>query len=232
MARTPKSGEPRKRENPEKTFCNSQFKPFTAKTDNQRKYFSALNNFDIVFGIGPAGTGKTACSVAHCCQELYFGRIDKIIVTRPALESCGENLGFLPGEIEDKFSVYLTPIREIAEEVLGKSHYEMFVKSGKIIAAPLGYCRGRTFNDSFIILDEAQNTSPEQMKMLLTRMGRNAKVFVNGDSQQSDYSRGTNGLDDAVDRLSWHPRIKVVEFFNADIVRNGLISEILESYQS
>ena len=223
MARTPKK-------DTGKTFCNTKFNPFSAKTEAQKKYFSALNAFTIVFGVGPAGTGKTACAVAHACQELYFGRIDKIIVTRPAVEAAGESLGFLPGEIEDKFAVYLTPIKEIAEEVLGKGHYEMFVKEGKIQGVPLAYCRGRTFNDAHIILDEAQNTTPEQMKMLLTRIGRDSKIFVNGDSEQSDI-KGTNGMDDAISRISWIPSVKIVEFGMDDIVRNGIISEILQSYR-
>ncbi len=231
MARTPKSTTPRKRENAEKVFYSSTFKPFSAKTEQQKKYFNALSAFTIIFGTGPAGTGKTACAVSYALQELFYGRIDKVVLVRSTRPACDEQIGFLPGSVDEKIFEFLVPIKEIGEEVLGKGMYEMFVKSGKIIGVPLAFCRGRTFNDAHLILDEAQNTKPEQMKMLLTRIGRNSKVFVNGDSDQSDIKE-LNGLEDAVKRLSWHPEVKVVEFEQSDIVRNGIISEILDSYKS
>ena len=152
------------------------------------------------FCIGPAGTGKSYCAAAAAADELQAGHIEHIILTRPAVEA-GENLGFLPGDINDKFAVYIDAFREILNKRLGNGAVDYFLKHGRIVTAPLAYMRGKTFGeDTFVILDEAQNTSATQMKMFLTRIGENSKVVVNGDVQQSDI-RGTNGLADAISRI-------------------------------
>lgn len=213
----------------DKEYTDNKFKPFIAKNRKQKDYFNILDNFRIVFAHGVAGTGKTALAVAHACDQLHNGKIERIVITRPAVEAAGEKLGFLPGEIDDKFSVYLAPVREIMETILGKSNVEMHIKSGRIEGVPLAYCRGRTFNDAIVILDEAQNTTPEQMKMLLTRTGQNTKVFVNGDNDQTDI-RGKTGLEDAIERCQWIPYVKVVQFGLEDIVRSEIISDIVTSY--
>lgn len=213
-----------------KVYVNNKFAPMSAKTEAQKRYFNALANFAIVFGVGPAGTGKTACSVSHACQELHFGRIERIIITRPLIEACNENIGFLPGTLEEKQSPYLVPVRAIMDKVLGKSTVDMHIKEGRIEGVPLAFCRGRTFDDAHIIVDEAQNTNPEQMLMILTRIGSNSKIFINGDSEQSD-ALGLNGLDDAIRRISWMPSVKTVEFSLDDIVRSYLISDIIKSYR-
>lgn len=155
--------------------------------------------------------------------------IDKIIITRPAVEA-GESLGFLPGEIEDKFDPYLQPFRDVLNERLGKSFVEYMLKIGRIEAAPLAYMRGRTFKRAFVILDEAQNTTPNQMKLFLTRIGHDCKVVVNGDIRQKDI-HGQSGLDDAVKRISHIPSVKCVRFTRQDVVRSGLVQEIVEAYE-
>ncbi len=221
---------PRVRENEAKSFPNLKFTPFVAKTNAQKQYFAALNDFKIVFGVGAAGTGKTACSVAHACQELYFGRIEKIVITRPMVAACKEDIGFLPGTVEDKQSPFLAPVRSIMDKVLGKSTVDIFIKNGQIEGVPLAFCRGRTFDNSFIIVDEAQNTTPEQMLMILTRIGIDSKIFINGDIEQSDIN-GLNGLEDSMRRISWIPDCKTVQFSLADIVRSYLISDIIKSYR-
>lgn len=228
--RQEKSSAPRKRANPEKEFVNTHFKPMSAKTDAQKRYFAALENYKIVYGVGPAGTGKTAVSVAHACAQLYAGHIEKIVITRPMTAACGEDIGFLPGDVDEKQEPYLRPVRAIMEEILGKGAVEMFIKNGQIIGIPLAFCRGMTFNNSAIVVDEAQNTSPEQMLMILTRIGIDSKIFINGDSEQSD-RLGVNGLEDAIKRTSWIPECKVIEFDLDDIVRSYLISDIIKSYR-
>ena len=216
----------RKRE--DKEFTNSNYNPFTAKNDKQKQLFNALDSFTITAAYGAAGTGKTACIVSKACEYLYTGQVKKIVVTRPAVEA-GENLGFIPGEIDQKFYPYLAPVKAIMNDVLGKSCVEAYMGSGKIEALPLAYCRGVTFDDSFIILDEAQNTTPNQMKMLLTRIGWGSKLAISGDSSQTDI-QGVNGLDDMLKKISWMPSFKSIKFDRGDIVRHSIISDILSSY--
>jgi len=216
----------RKRE--DKEFNNNQYNPFTAKNTNQKKLFNYLDSFEIIIAHGAAGTGKTACAVSKACEYLHENKVDKIIVSRPSVES-GESIGFLPGEISDKFAPWLAPVRGIMNEILGKSHVDSLVRSGKIEAIPLGFCRGQTFNDAYILLDEAQNTSPEQMKMFLTRIGHNSKMVITGDNEQTDI-RGQNGLEDVVNKIAWMPSVKIICFGREDIVRNSIISDILSSY--
>ncbi len=213
-----------------KEFTNNHYKPFTAKNEKQKQLFNYLNSFSIVIAQGSAGTGKTACVISKACEYLHDDKIDKIVISRPSVES-GESLGSLPGELEDKFLPYLVPVREIMDEILGKSHVTSLIKHGKIVGVPLGYCRGRSFNNSFVILDEAQNASPEQMKMFLTRIGLGSKMAITGDVTQPDI-RGDNGLADAIKRISWMPQVKVIKFSKEDVVRNVLISDILSSYEN
>lgn len=204
--------------------------PLTAKTENQKKYINAIKAFKLVFGLGPAGTGKTYICGATAANALLNGEADRIIITRPAVEA-GEELGFLPGEVEEKYMPYLTPFLDVLHERLGKSRVEYLLKTGKIEAAPFAYMRGRTFKNAIVILDEAQNATPAQMKLFLTRIGENCKVIVNGDEDQKDIV-GLSGLTDAIKRLSFIPSIKVVRFTQADIVRSGLVQEIVEAYSA
>jgi phosphate starvation-inducible PhoH-like protein len=202
--------------------------PLVGKTENQKRYINAINSFALTFATGPAGTGKTYVAASLAAAALKAGRVEQIILTRPAVEA-GENLGFLPGELEDKFDPYMQPFLDVLNRKLGKSYVEYLMKNEKILAVPLAYMRGRTFRDSFVILDEAQNTSTVQMKMFLTRIGENCKVVVNGDVDQQD-TAGDSGLTDAIRRCSWIPTVKTVEFTRADIVRSGLVQDIVESY--
>ena len=202
--------------------------PIKPMNDAQKRYINAINHHTLTFATGPAGVGKTWTCGALAAQALESGSVEKIIITRPAVEA-GENLGFLPGEIEDKYAPYLTPMMQVFNERLGKSFTEYLIKSKKIEAMPIAYLRGVTFKNSFIILDEAQNTTPTQMKMFLTRIGENCKVVVNGDIAQKDI-RGISGIEDAIEKLSYIPAIKVVNFSNDDVVRSGLVSEIVQAY--
>lgn len=204
--------------------------PLVAKTEAQRRYINAINNFTLTFATGSAGTGKTFICASMAADALENRTIDKLIITRPAVEA-GESLGFLPGDIDQKFDPYLMPFKEVLNDRLGKSYVEYLIKTGKIEAAPLAYMRGRTFKNAFVILDEAQNTTNNQMKMFLTRIGYDCKVVVNGDYSQKDIN-GSSGLEDAVHRLSFIPSVKHIHFGNDDIVRSGLVREILGAYES
>lgn len=202
--------------------------PITPLNEVQKRYLNAMKGFVLTLATGPAGTGKTWLCAALAAQMLESGEIDKIIITRPAVEA-GESLGFLPGELEEKFDPYLQPFRDVLNERLGKSYVEFLIKRGQIEAAPLAYMRGRTFKNAFVILDEAQNTTPTQMKMFLTRIGHDCRVVVNGDMAQKDV-KGESGLEDAVARLSYIPSVKHVNFTREDIVRSGLVQEIVSAY--
>lgn len=204
--------------------------PINPQTENQKRYLNAMKQFDLTFGVGPAGVGKTWLVGALSAQMLESKQFDKIIITRPAVEA-GENLGFLPGEKDEKFAPYMAPFREVLDERLGASFVDYLIKVGRIEAAPLAYMRGRTFKNAFVVLDEAQNTTPKQMKLFLTRLGTNCKVVVNGDITQMDIN-GKSGLEDAIKRLSHIPSIKVVEFEKADCVRSELMAEIVEAYEA
>lgn len=228
MARQPKSVEPRKRENPEKEFVNTQFKPIGAKNETQKKYLSAMGNFSIVFGLGPAGTGKSICSMGWALGELFFGRTERIIITRPAVE-VGVGLGFLPGTQDEKFGPWIQPLRDISERCMGKSHTEMLMKEGRLEAVPIPYCRGRSWDDAIILVDEAQNTTPAEMKMLLTRIGHGSKMIVSGDVSQKDI-QGISGLEEAIDIIGFIPSVKIIEFGVSDVVRSGICSEIVQAY--
>jgi phosphate starvation-inducible protein PhoH and related proteins len=204
--------------------------PLQAKNQSQQEYIRAINHHALTFGIGPAGTGKSYCAGALAAEALESGRIERIILTRPAVES-GESLGFLPGDLDEKFSVYIDAFRDILNERLGAGTVDYCLRHGRIVAAPLAFMRGKTFNSkTFVILDEAQNTSVAQMKMFLTRIGEDCKVVINGDVKQSDI-RGANGLADAVARLGGLPNVYIHEFAREDIVRSGLVRDIIDRYE-
>lgn len=202
--------------------------PLEPKNEAQKRYINAIKNFILVFGLGPAGTGKTYIAGAMAAQALSERRTERIIITRPAVDA-GESLGFLPGELDEKYEPYIAAFRDVLNERLGKSHVDNLIKNGRIEAAPLAYMRGRTFKNAFVILDEAQNATPEQMKLFLTRIGEGCHVIVNGDESQVDI-KGLSGLIDAVQRLTKLASVKVIKFSTADIVRSGLVQEIVEAY--
>jgi phosphate starvation-inducible protein PhoH and related proteins len=205
-----------------------QRSPIEPKTDNQRRYINAIKSFDLIVGTGPAGCGKTYLAAGLAAEALLTKKTEKIIVTRPAIDA-GESLGFLPGELDEKYEPYLQPVRQVFLERMGKGHMEYALKSGDIEPSPLAYMRGMTFKNCWVILDEAQNVTPSQMKMFLTRIGQNCKVIVCGDPDQVDLP-GPSGLSDAVDRISWIPNVKVIRFGEDDVVRSGIVRDILSSY--
>jgi phosphate starvation-inducible PhoH-like protein len=204
--------------------------PLEARTAAQKRYIAAIRNHCLTFGVGPAGTGKSYCAGALAAQYLEGGQIDRIILTRPAVEA-GEQLGFLPGDLDEKFSPYVDAFRDILNARLGAGTVEYCLRHGRIVASPLAYMRGKTFDSrTFVVLDEAQNTTPGQMKMFLTRIGEDSRVVVNGDLRQSDV-RGLNGLADAIHRLDGLPGVYVHRFERDDIVRSGLVRDIIDRYE-
>lgn len=204
--------------------------PLTAQTPAQQRYINAIKNHCLTFGIGPAGTGKSYCAAALAAEALESGRIERIILTRPAVEA-GEQLGFLPGALDEKFAVYIEAFREILNERLGAGTVNYNLRHGRIVAAPLAFMRGKTFGpDTFVVLDEAQNTSIAQMKMFLTRIGEDCKVVINGDVNQSDI-RGPNGLGDAIKRVTGLRGVYIHQFERDDIVRSGLVRDLLDRYE-
>jgi phosphate starvation-inducible PhoH-like protein len=198
-------------------------------TDNQRLYDQSIRSNIITFGTGPAGTGKTFYAVTLAAQELKEGRIEKLIVTRPMVEA-GESMGFLPGELDEKFEPYLRPVRDALEECLGSGHLEYLLKSGVIEARPLAFLRGASLKNAFVIFDEAQNSTPVQMKMFLTRVGQHCKVVINGDMKQKDID-GSSGLADAVRRFANKHQFGHVHFTTDDIVRSGVCKTIVLAYE-
>lgn len=208
-------------------FRNPQ--PIVAQNDSQKRYINAIRTQQVTFASGPAGVGKTWLAGALAAEQLTGRKIEKIIITRPAVEA-GEKLGFLPGEMEEKYAPYLAPFRDVLDERLGKSYVDLALKRGKIEASPFAYMRGRTFKNALVILDEAQNTTPTQMKMFLTRIGENCTVVVNGDLNQKDIP-GKSGFEDAIERLTFIPSISHVEFDHNDVVRSGICQEIVQAYE-
>lgn len=199
-------------------------------TDAQAQYDRSILTNTITFGLGPAGTGKTWWAAMRAAEALKDGLIERIIVTRPAVEA-GETLGFLPGELDEKYEPYFRPVRDALEESFGTGQLDYLLKSGIIEARPLALLRGATFKNAWVILDEAQNTSRLQMKLFLTRIGENAKMIVNGDPSQCDLPKSSeSGLEDAVRRLSPIRSVGVVRFATEDIVRSGLCREIVSAY--
>lgn len=201
-----------------------------ARTPTQSTYIRALEKTDLVFGIGPAGTGKTYLAVAFAAQCLERGLVERIILSRPAVEA-GERLGFLPGDMRDKVDPYLRPLYDALYDVLPPEKVERDLESGVIEVAPLAFMRGRTLANAFVILDEAQNTTSMQMKMFLTRLGENSKMVVTGDPSQIDLPPGmTSGLEEAVRLLSDVSDVSAVRFVAADVVRRDLVAKIVEAY--
>lgn len=201
------------------------------KTLGQRRYVEAIQGHDIVFGIGPAGTGKTYLAVAMAVSSLLNKKVVRIILTRPAIEA-GERLGFLPGDMMDKVDPYLKPLYDALFEMIGIERFHYLLNEGVIEVAPLAFMRGRTLNDSFVILDEAQNTTHEQMKMFLTRLGFDSKAVITGDITQIDLpSNTTSGLIEVQTILSKIDGIGFVYFNKSDVVRHRLVSEIIKAYE-
>ena len=205
-------------------------KPIKAKTIGQKKYIKAIKSNTIVLGLGPAGTGKTFLAVAMAVEALRQKAVNRIILTRPAVEA-GERLGFLPGDLQSKIDPYLRPLYDALFEMLGPDNFQKYMERGTIEIAPLAYMRGRTLDDSFIILDEAQNTTGEQMKMFLTRLGYNSKAVVTGDLSQTDLPRGVkSGLSTAASILQNIEGIGIFEFSERDVVRHHLVRKIITAY--
>ncbi|OTN76150.1 PhoH-like protein [Enterococcus sp. 8G7_MSG3316] len=205
-------------------------KPIRVKNAGQKKYIDAVNTHDVVFGIGPAGTGKTFLAVVMAIAALKKGQVQKIILTRPAVEA-GENLGFLPGDLKEKVDPYLRPVYDALYQIFGMDHTNRLMERGVIEIAPLAYMRGRTLEDAFVILDEAQNTTIAQMKMFLTRLGFNSKMIVNGDTSQIDLPKGTlSGLIHAEKTLKGIPKIAFAHFDAGDVVRHPVVADIIKAY--
>ncbi|RCW51290.1 phosphate starvation-inducible PhoH-like protein [Paenibacillus prosopidis] len=205
-------------------------KPIRVKTIGQRHYVKTIRKRDIVFGIGPAGTGKTYLAVVLAVAALKEGSVKRIVLTRPAVEA-GENLGFLPGDLQEKVDPYLRPLYDALHDVLGPDQTVKALERGMIEIAPLAYMRGRTLDDAFIILDEAQNTTPEQMKMFLTRLGFGSKMVITGDVTQIDLPRGKNsGLIEAQRILKDIEEIGMIFFSEQDVVRHSLVQKIIVAY--
>ncbi len=211
-------------------ILTSRGKAIRAKTFNQKKYVDAIDNNTIVFGIGPAGSGKTYLAVAKAVQALNEKKVNRIILTRPAVEA-GEKLGFLPGTLSEKIDPYLRPLYDALQDMIEPEKIPKLMTNGTIEVAPLAYMRGRTLNDSFIILDEAQNTSAEQMKMFLTRLGFGSKMVVTGDITQVDLPTGTrSGLRMVRDVLNSLNDLAFINLTSQDVVRHKLVGKIVEAY--
>lgn len=209
----------------------SKGKPIKAKTIGQKKYLDAINKNTITIAVGPAGTGKTYLAVAMAVKAFRAKKINRIILTRPAVEA-GESLGFLPGDLQQKVDPYLRPLYDALFDMLGAENFKRYQERGDIEVAPLAYMRGRTLDDSFIILDEAQNTTREQMKMFLTRLGFNSKVVVTGDITQIDLPSGKqSGLNDAVSILKNINDISIIKLTSMDVVRHKLVQAIINAYE-
>lgn len=206
-------------------------KTIRAKTMGQRMYVNAMQRNDLVFGVGPAGTGKTFLAVVYAAKQLRKGKVKRIVLTRPAVEA-GESLGFLPGDLKEKVDPYLRPLYDGLNTVLGREQTERFIERGIIEIAPLAYMRGRTLDDAFVILDEAQNTTHAQMKMFLTRLGFGSKMVVTGDQTQIDLPKGVkSGLKEAIKKLYGVNGISIMKLDQSDVVRHPLVSKIIDRYE-
>ncbi len=211
------------------SILSSRGKSVRPKTAGQLAYVNAIDEHTIVFGIGPAGTGKTYLAMAKAVQALQRKEVSRIILTRPAVEA-GEKLGFLPGTLGEKIDPYLRPLFDALHDMLDPDSIPKLMASGTIEVAPLAYMRGRTLNDSFVILDEAQNTTPEQMKMFLTRLGFNSKMIVTGDVTQIDLPKGASGLHTALEVLSGVDDMHFARLTSEDVVRHSLVAKIVDAY--
>lgn len=207
-------------------------KLIVARSANQLAYLRALERFELVFALGPAGTGKTYLAVAMAVAFLKQHRVERLVLSRPAVEA-GERLGFLPGDMKEKVDPYLRPLYDALRDMLPEGKVQMRIESGQVEIAPLAFMRGRTLSNAFVILDEAQNTTPAQMKMFLTRLGEGSRMVITGDPTQTDLPAAAgSGLADAVDRLAGLPGIGIVRFDRSDIVRHPLVTQIIEAYEA
>ena len=216
---------------PPAVMIRTRKKTIVPRSATQIRYMEALGRDDIVFALGPAGTGKTYLAVAQAVQQLIQGSVDRLILSRPAVEA-GERLGFLPGDMKEKVDPYLRPLYDALYDMLPTEQVERRIASGEIEIAPIAFMRGRTLSDAFIILDEAQNTTPAQMKMFLTRFGQNSRMVVCGDPRQVDLpDPGKSGLADAVARLEGIEGIGTIRFGVGDVVRHPIVGRIVEAYE-
>lgn len=216
---------------PPSVMIRTRKKTIVPRSATQARYMQALASADIIFALGPAGTGKTYVAVAQAVQMLIQGQVDRLILSRPAVEA-GERLGFLPGDMKEKVDPYLRPLYDALYDMLPNEQVERRIASGEIEIAPIAFMRGRTLGNAFIILDEAQNTTPAQMKMFLTRFGENSRMVVCGDPRQIDLPDiGKSGLADAVSKLEGIEGIATVRFGTADVVRHPVVGRIVEAYE-
>jgi len=216
---------------PPSVMIRTRKKTIVPRSATQIGYMEALSKSDIIFALGPAGTGKTYLAVAQAVQQLITGSVDRLILSRPAVEA-GERLGFLPGDMKEKVDPYLRPLYDALYDMLPNEQVERRIASGEIEIAPIAFMRGRTLSDAFVILDEAQNTTPMQMKMFLTRFGQNSRMVVCGDPKQIDLPDiGKSGLADAVGRLEGTEGIATIRFNSADVVRHPIVGRIVEAYE-
>ncbi len=200
------------------------------RSPNQARYLRTMEGHDLTFALGPAGTGKTYLAVAQAVTLLKQRRVDRLVLSRPAVEA-GERLGFLPGDLKEKVDPYMRPLYDALQDMLPEGKLQQKIEGGQIEIAPLAYMRGRTLSNAFVILDEAQNATPAQMKMFLTRLGENSRMVVTGDPSQSDLPPGTaSGLVDAVSKLEGLPEIGFVRFDKLDVVRHPLVGQIIQAY--
>ena len=215
----------------DEVYVTSQKKIITPKTINQKKYIDSIKKYDIVFGIGPAGTGKTYLAMAMAVASLIKKECNRIILARPAVEA-GERLGFLPGDLYEKINPYLRPLYDALHDMMPFENASDLLEQGVIEVAPLAFMRGRTLNDSFVILDEAQNATPEQMKMFLTRLGFSSKAVITGDITQTDLPKGQiSGLIEAQQTLTGIEGIEIVLFSREDVIRHPLVQKIIDAYE-
>jgi phosphate starvation-inducible PhoH-like protein len=212
-------------------YVTSKKRVITPKSLAQKEYIDAIRTYDIVFGIGPAGTGKTYLAMATAVAALNAGEINRVILVRPAVEA-GEKLGFLPGDLVEKVNPYVRPLYDALHDMIDFEQTSMLLQRGVIEVAPLAFMRGRTLNDCFVILDEAQNTTPEQMKMFLTRLGISSKAVITGDITQIDLPNGTrSGLIETVEILTDVEGLKFVYFTDKDVIRHRLVQDIIKAYE-
>ena len=215
----------------DQVYVSSRKKTITPKTINQKKYIDSIKKFDIVFGIGPAGTGKTYLAMAMAVSSLIKKEVNRVVLARPAVEA-GEHLGFLPGDLYEKVNPYLRPLYDALHDMMPFENASDLLEQGVIEVAPLAFMRGRTLNDSFVILDEAQNATPEQMKMFLTRLGFSSKAVITGDVTQTDLPKGkTSGLIEAKEILEGIKGIGFVYFSREDVIRHRLVQKIIDAYE-
>jgi phosphate starvation-inducible protein PhoH and related proteins len=216
---------------PPSVMIRTRKKTIVPRSAMQIRYMEALARNDIIFALGPAGTGKTYIAVAQAVSQLITGSVDRLILSRPAVEA-GEKLGFLPGDMKEKVDPYLRPLYDALNDCLPAEQVERRISSGEIEVAPIAFMRGRTLAESFIILDEAQNTTPAQMKMFLTRFGQNSRMVVCGDPNQTDLPSGQlSGLNDAVNKLEGVEGISMIRFGVGDVVRHPIVGRIVEAYE-